>query len=98
MKLLIVDDSPEIRVLVGEISREQAHEVVGEAANGRQALQAYERTLPDMVVMDISMPIMGGFEAARKLLQIAPELLILFMSQHSDADNVTAAFELGARG
>lgn len=98
VKLLVVDDSPEMRVMVREITREQAHEAVGEAENGMQALDLYCKTLPDMVLMDISMPMMGGFEAARKLRQIAPEIAILFISQHPDAAYVTAAFEFAARG
>ena len=81
-----------------EISREQAHEVVGEAENGLHALDVYREALPDMILMDISMPIMGGFEPARKLRRIAREIPILSISQHSDAAYVTAAFELGARG
>jgi DNA-binding NarL/FixJ family response regulator len=98
MKLLIVDDSPEVRVLVREITREHAHEVVGEAENGKEAIDLFRKALPEMVLLDISMPIMGGFAAASELRRIAPEIPILFISQHSDADYLTEAFELGARG
>jgi DNA-binding NarL/FixJ family response regulator len=83
---------------VREITLAHAHEVVGEAENGKLGLDLCRNLLPDVILLDISMPIMGGFAAARELRRIAPEIRIIFISQHSGPEYVTEAFELGARG
>jgi len=84
VRLLIVDDSPEIRTALSRIAEQQHHLVVGEAENGKEALRLVPEVQPDMVLLDVSMPVMGGFATARKLKQIAPELPIVFISQHAD--------------
>ena len=98
MRLLIVDDSSEIRAALRTIAEQQDHVVVGEAENGKQALRLVPQAQPDMVLLDVSMPVMGGFATARELRQMAPELPIVFISQHADDDYVSEAFRLGARG
>ena len=97
-RLLIVDDSPEIRSAVRRIAEANDYEVVGEAENGKAALTLLARASLDMVLLDVSMPVMGGFETARRLKAIAPQLPILFISQHTGPDYVDEAFRLGARG
>jgi two-component system, NarL family, invasion response regulator UvrY len=98
VRLLIVDDSSEIRAALRKIAEQQDHVVVGEAENGKQALRLFPQAQPDMVLLDVSMPVMGGFATARELRQRAPELPIVFISQHADDDYVSEAFRLGARG
>jgi DNA-binding NarL/FixJ family response regulator len=98
VRLLIVDDSSEIRAALRKIAEQQDHVVVGEAENGKQALRLFPQAQPDMVLLDVSMPVMGGFATARELRQMAPELPIVFISQHADDDYVSEAFGLGARG
>ncbi len=98
VKLLIVDDSPEIRAALRELAKEYGHEVVGEAEDGTQGLRLVPETHPEMVLLDVTMPVMGGFATARELRRIAPELPILFISQHTGADYVSEAFNVGARG
>jgi DNA-binding NarL/FixJ family response regulator len=98
VKLLIVDDSSEIRAALRKIAEQEHHLVVGEAENGREALGVFQAAEPDMVLLDVSMPVMGGFATARELRRIAPELLIVFISQHADDDYVSEAFRLGAGG
>jgi DNA-binding NarL/FixJ family response regulator len=98
VRLLIVDDSSEIRAALRKIAEQQDHVVVGEAENGKQALRLFPQAQPDMVLLDVSMPVMGGFATARELRQMAPELPIVFISQHADDDYVSEAFRLGARG
>lgn len=97
-RLLIVDDSPEIRSVVRRIAEANDYEVVGEAENGKSALAWLSQESLDMVLLDVSMPVMGGFETARRLKGIAPTLPILFISQHTEADYVEEAFRLGAHG
>ena len=98
MRLLIVDDSSEIRAALRKIAEQQDHVVVGEAENGKQALRLFPQAQPDIVLLDVSMPVMGGFATAREPRQMAPELPIVFISQHADDDYVSEAFRLGARG
>lgn len=98
VKLLIVDDSPEVRTALREITQAYGHEVVGEADNGKQGLALVPQAHPEMVLLDVSMPVMGGFATARELRRIAPEVPILFISQHAGPDYMSEAFELGARG
>lgn len=98
MKLFIVDDSLEIRSTLRRILEERRHVVVGEAENGREALDMIPGTRPEMVLLDVSMPVMGGFATASELRRIAPELPIVFVSQYASADYVNEAFRVGARG
>ena len=95
---MIIDDSPEIRAALREITREHRHEVVGEAENGKEGLVLFPDARPEMILLDVSMPVMGGFATARELRRIAPEIPILFISQNAGADYMSEAFAVGARG
>jgi DNA-binding NarL/FixJ family response regulator len=77
---------------------EPEYTIVGEAANGREAIEAAEQLRPDIALLDISMPVMGGFEAARVLRERLPETRIIFISQHADPNYAEEAFRLGAYG
>jgi two-component system, NarL family, invasion response regulator UvrY len=97
-RLLIVDDSSEIRSALRRIAEANDYEVVGEADSGKTALPWLQQAHLDIVLLDVSMPVMGGFETARRLKGIAPTLPILFISQHTETAYVDEAFRLGARG
>jgi DNA-binding NarL/FixJ family response regulator len=73
-------------------------EVIGEAQTGRHALAMAKTLCPDVVVMDIAMPLLNGLEATRQLLKANPATKILMLSAHSDDAYVEQATELGARG
>jgi DNA-binding NarL/FixJ family response regulator len=73
-------------------------EIVGIAANGRDLVAAAERLKPDVVLLDVLMPILNGMEAARQIKDIAPTVRLLFVTQKSDREYVQAAFRLGASG
>jgi DNA-binding NarL/FixJ family response regulator len=72
--------------------------VVGEAANGREAVGTAAQLRPDVVVMDISMPDMNGVEAARRIHAARPETRIVMLSMHGNAEHVYRALEAGATG
>jgi DNA-binding NarL/FixJ family response regulator len=72
--------------------------VVGEAENGRQALEMTEKLCPAVVVMDIAMPLLNGLEATRQILKRVPGTKILILSAHSDDAYVERALEFGAKG
>src|SRR5438309_6100824 len=73
-------------------------EVVGEAANGRQAVQLTRKLRPAVVVMDIAMPLLNGMEAARQIRKQFPSTRVLFLSAHSDDAYVEQVTVLGATG
>src|SRR5438270_9288556 len=98
MKVLIVDDDSSIRSMLRWIIENKGNEVVGEAGNGQEAIEASERLRPDLVLLDISMPVMGGFPAARYLHEHFPGLPFIFVSQHREQVYLEEALACGARG
>lgn len=73
-------------------------EVVGEAANGRDAVQGVARSRPDVVILDVIMPELNGIEAARQILTDNPAVKIIILSMNSNSEHIFRAFEAGARG
>jgi PAS domain S-box-containing protein len=96
-RFLVADDHETMRYMLRRFL-EPDYPVVAEAANGREAIEAAEHLRPDIAVLDISMPVMSGFEAARVLRERMPEIRIIFASQHTEAHYVEEAFRLGAHG
>jgi len=99
IKVLIVDDHTLVRdgirsllALVADI------EVVGEAANGREALEKTRELTPDVVLMDLAMPIMSGLEATRRIRKEFPGTKVLALTQYDDSEYVIPIIEAGARG
>jgi two-component system chemotaxis response regulator CheY len=77
MDVFLVDDRAPMRRLLRSLVEELGHRVVGEAANGRQACFDVAATVPDVVVMDAHMPVMGGVEATRVLTRIMPSARVI---------------------
>ncbi len=73
-------------------------EIVGEAQNGRQAVKLTKKLHPDVILMDIAMPLLNGLEATRQICSDLPDAKVLMLSAHSDDAYVTNAAECGARG
>jgi Signal transduction histidine kinase len=96
-RALLVDDDPVMRILARE-ALEQCGLMVDEAEDGREALSVYEKTRPDIVLMDVMMPLMDGFEACR-LLRAIPEgdrTPVIMVTGLEDFDSITHAYEVGA--
>jgi PleD family two-component response regulator len=82
LKFLVVDDYEEFRKYVCALLESQPRfAVVGEAANGVEAIGRTREFQPDVVVLDINMPVLGGIEAAEQILRLAPKTQIIFLSQ-----------------
>jgi len=73
-------------------------EIVGEAGNGREAVEQAEKLKPDVVVMDVTMPELNGIEATRRLIEILPRARVLALSMHKDSVYVREILRAGARG
>jgi DNA-binding NarL/FixJ family response regulator len=80
------------------LSTEKRINVVGRARNGAEATRMAEKQRPDVVLMDISMPVMDGFEAAREIRHALPETCVLFLTGSASAADVAAAREAGGSG
>jgi len=99
MKILLADDHNVLRKGLRRILEEQPDlEVVGEAADGREAVTLTNTLHPDIVVMDIAMPLMNGLEATRQILLRHSDLNVLILSMYSDENYVVQVLRAGARG
>ncbi len=99
MKILVADDHTLVRAgLTSLIARLPEMEVVGEAADGRQALRMVRDLQPDMVLMDIAMPGLNGLEAAERIHGIHPQTKIIILSMHASEEYVAQALKAGASG
>ena len=97
--VLLVDDHKDIRTeLRNLLDAESDILVVGEAADGKQAVEMAKNLSPAVVVMDISMPKLNGLEATRQIRQVLPSTKVLICSVHSDEAYVESAMAAGAAG
>ena len=97
--LLLAEDHAVVRGgLRALLAMEDDFEVVGEARNGREAVQLAIKLHPEVVVMDIAMPLLNGLEATRQILKDFPDTKVLILSAHSDNAYVDQAVRLGAAG
>lgn len=99
ISVLLVDDHTIVREslrLVLEVEKDI--EVVAQAADGREAVALVKKLRPDVVVMDIAMPHLNGFEAARQMVAFSPAVKILILSAHSDDEYIDRIMGIGAAG
>lgn len=96
-KILVVDDSYIMRMKIRTMLANAGHTVVGEAVNGEQAIAEYTQKQPDIVTMDISMPVMDGVSALRMIMSRFPQARVIVISALERKNMVLAALESGAR-
>ena len=93
-KLLIAEDHPAMRAMVTSLLQRD-FDVLAIVANGEAAVEAANNLLPDVLVLDVSMPILNGTDAAKRLKLEGSKAKIVFLSVSSDVDQVTACFAAG---
>jgi DNA-binding NarL/FixJ family response regulator len=99
ISVVIVDDHALLRSgLIAMLAYEEDIEVLGEASNGREAIEVYELLKPDVLIMDVTMPEMGGIEASRQILSSYPAACILLMTQHEESQFVEAMMDIDVAG
>jgi DNA-binding NarL/FixJ family response regulator len=99
LRLLVVDDHPVVRMgLVAMLSEHADFEVVGEAADGAEAVLLADRLHPDVVLMDLRMPVMDGPEATAKMLASPPAPAVLVLTTYDTDADIVRAVEAGANG
>ncbi len=99
IRVLIVDDHTLVRDGIRALLALSADiDVVGEASDGREALERTKELTPDVVLMDLAMPIMGGLEATRRIHKEFPATKVLALTQYDDSEYVVPVIEAGARG
>src|ERR1044071_5991517 len=97
IRYLVVDDSVFARKNVAKMVEAFGGQLAGEAGDGCTAITEYDRTKPDIVLMDITMPQMEGIEAAEKIVRSHPEARIVMVSSVGYQENIVAALQRGAR-
>jgi len=99
IRILVADDHTITRSgLRMLLERQPGFEVIGEAADGRQAIELARAARPDLVMLDIAMPNLNGIEAARQICAELPKTRVVILSMHSDEGYVLKALKAGARG
>jgi DNA-binding NarL/FixJ family response regulator len=97
--IIIADDHPIVRQGLRQTIEEDARlQVVAEAKNGREAVEAVELHSPQVTILDVDMPVMNGFDAARAIREKGLKTEIIFLTMHRDEDIFNEAIDLGAKG
>ena len=93
--ILIVDDAAFMRMMIRDILTKNGYEVVGEAENGGRAIEKYKELLPDLVIMDITMPEVNGIEAVREIRKINPDSQVIMCSAMGQQAMVIESIQAG---
>lgn len=96
-KILIVDDAAFMRMMIKDILTKNGYEVVGEAENGARAIEKYKELIPDLVIMDITMPEVDGIQAVKEIKKINGESKIIMCSAMGQQAMVIESIQAGAR-
>ena len=96
-KVMIVDDSLIMRVNLKRVLEKHGYEVVAEAANGQEAVERYVKSLPDLVTMDITMPVLDGISAMEEILKIDCNACVVMISALGQETKIIESINKGAK-
>ena len=95
-KILLVDDEPHVRKFVGLVARGLGSPIIIEAANGEEALVKYAAESPDLVLLDVNMPLMDGIQTLSAILQDNPDALVVMLTSLTNRQTVEQCLTAGA--
>jgi DNA-binding NarL/FixJ family response regulator len=95
-RLVLVDDHPAVRMALADLLEDEGYEIVGQGANGAEALTLAEEHRPDSVVLDVRMPVLDGLEAARRLHADHPAMRLVMLSAYDDPSLQEESLQAGA--
>jgi len=98
MQVLVVDDSLFMRRIVQSVLVRGGHQVIGEASNGQEAISQYRDLKPELVMMDITMPVLNGVEALKEIISYDPNAKVLMCSAMGQIGMIEECIEYGAKG
>jgi two-component system response regulator NreC len=98
VNVLLVDDHQLVRQGIRALLEREGLKVVGEAANGQEAVKLAETLLPTVAVLDIAMPVLNGFEAAREIQRVSSKTKTILLSMHTDCRYILEGLRCGAKG
>jgi two-component system chemotaxis response regulator CheY len=96
-KIMIIDDSRILRRILTTTLTDAGHEVVADAGNGKEGLMLLDKVTPDLITLDITMPVMDGLEALPKIREKSPSTKVIMVSAAGQKNKVMEALKLGAR-
>ena len=96
VRVLLVDDESHVRLFIKTVLNSMSCEVVAEAADGKQALEQFDKTSPDLVLLDINMPVMDGISALKELRRKSDKVAIIMLTSLASAEIVDQCLEAGA--
>ena len=95
-RVAIADDEPHIRALMRVVLEMAGYAVVAEAANGSEAVDMCLKETPDLLLMDINMPVMTGIEALKEIVSRFPSICVIMLSTISDTESIESVIDIGA--
>ena len=98
LRVLVADDHEMVRLGLCALLQSPQVEVCGQAKNGEEAIEKSRQLSPDLIILDISMPVLGGIEAAQQIRVLLPDVPILFYSTHNTRELIAIAKSVGAQG
>ena len=96
IRVLLADDESHVRLFIKGVLSSMGCEIVAEAADGRQALELFDKTSPDLVLLDIVMPVMDGISALKQLRRRSDKVAIVMLTSQASADIVEQVLKAGA--
>lgn len=99
LRIIVVDDNDQVRLGLSTLLSAQADfEVIGQATNGRQAIDFVSSSRPELVLMDVGMPVMDGIEACQRIKEMFPDTKVIMLTSHDNDTDVFASLAAGANG
>jgi len=95
-RVVLVDDETHIRMLMRTVMSTMGCEVIGEAANGQEAVDVFRKEKPDLLLLDINMPVKTGEEALKEILAEFPDAFVIMLTSLADIESVQNCLNLGA--